>query len=59
MGLSEDEVKRLTGLSTEAAALRLRSAGYNELPATRSRGVLHIVADIVREPMFLLLVVCG
>ncbi len=59
MGLSEDQVKHLAGISQEEAQNRLRTLGYNELPTARRRGVGRIILDILREPMFLLLVSCG
>lgn len=47
------------GLSEEAAKSRLLKEGFNELPSAKPRNVLHIALDVVREPMFLLLVGCG
>ena len=49
----------LHGLPGEEVSRRLREEGYNELPATKSRSVFAIAFDVVREPMFLLLVSCG
>lgn len=49
----------LSGLSQADAAARLRDDGYNELPATQRRGTWRIALEVVREPMFLLLVACG
>ena len=48
-----------TGLSEAEAEERLRRFGYNELPSSRRRSIASIAADVLREPMFLLLVVCG
>lgn len=47
------------GLSDKEAAGRLRSNGYNELPAAQSRRFLTLAWEVVHEPMFLLLVACG
>ena len=47
------------GLSSAAAAERLARDGYNELPAREDRTLPAIVAGVVREPMFLLLVGAG
>jgi Ca2+-transporting ATPase len=44
------------GLSTEEAAARLASDGYNELPAPERRGFGRIVWEVVRQPMFALLI---
>jgi Ca2+-transporting ATPase len=49
----------LHGLTGEEASRRLREEGHNELPASKSRSVFAIAFDVVREPMFLLLVACG
>ena len=38
------------------ARVRLAAEGHNELPAARQRGILVIALEVVREPMFLLLV---
>src|SRR6266545_4335621 len=48
-----------TGLSEAAAAERLQSERYNELPTVRYRGFLVIATEVLREPMFLLLIACG
>jgi Ca2+-transporting ATPase len=47
------------GLSEREASERRRSEGPNELPADRQRGWLRILADVLREPMLALLVLCG
>jgi Ca2+-transporting ATPase len=47
------------GLDEERARHRLEEEGPNELPASRPRGVLRLLRDVVSEPMFLLLVACG
>ena len=47
------------GLSPSEAAARLRSEGPNELPRSRPRGLLRLLAGILAEPMFLLLAACG
>ena len=55
-GLSAAEPK---GLTAAEAAGRLAREGPNELPASKQRGVLRLLRDVVLEPMFLLLVACG
>src|SRR5689334_15974805 len=49
----------LSGLSEAEAITRLASTGYNELPRPRSRDLLELVAEVVREPMVLLLLAAG
>jgi Ca2+-transporting ATPase len=49
----------IQGLTERQAAERLRVEGYNELPSTRRRGIIAVVLEVVREPMFLLLIAGG
>ncbi len=53
------DINSITGLSQDEAAGRLRREGYNELPSTKKRSIFAIGFEVVREPMFLLLVACG
>jgi P-type Ca2+ transporter type 2C len=45
-----------TGLTAVIAAARLKSEGFNELPAPDKRGFLRILSEVVRQPMFALLI---
>jgi Ca2+-transporting ATPase len=47
------------GLSETEVVRRLRQEGYNEIPSAKQRSILAITWDVVREPMFLLLLACG
>jgi Ca2+-transporting ATPase len=47
------------GLSDNEAADRLTRDGYNELPSSKPRSLFAIALEVVREPMFLLLVASG
>jgi magnesium-transporting ATPase (P-type) len=47
------------GLTTAEAAARLARGGPNVLPTAGPRSTWAILFDVVREPMFLLLLVCG
>jgi Ca2+-transporting ATPase len=49
----------LQGLTQQEVMERLATNGYNELPSTRKRTILHILLEIFREPMFLMLIACG
>jgi Ca2+-transporting ATPase len=53
------EPNQIQGLSQQEASKRLAEEGYNSLPSTKKRGVLHIAFEVIREPMFLLLLACG
>ena len=56
---TEFALDSISGLPEAEAARRLAKDGYNELPSTARRTIFHIAFDVVREPMFLLLVACG
>jgi len=47
-GLSDDEVK-----------LRLNEFGFNELSSTRPKTIFKIILEVIKEPMFILLISCG
>jgi Ca2+-transporting ATPase len=47
------------GLSEAEVAEQLALEGYNELPSTVRRSIFATAFEVVREPMFLLLVACG
>jgi Ca2+-transporting ATPase len=58
--MTKDDVpepaRAASGLSSAEAATRLRRFGPNELPRTPRRLWFRIIFDVLREPMFLLLV---
>lgn len=51
--------EQMTGLSSTEAQARLAAEGPNELPTTGRRSNWRIAFEVIREPMFLLLVACG
>lgn len=53
------EVSNIRGLSVAQAAALLAKNGYNELPSAKKRSLLAIIFEVVREPMFLLLLASG
>jgi len=53
------DLRGLVGLSEDEARLRFGADGPNELPTEKQRGVLAIALEVVREPMFLMLVAAG
>ncbi|HEY3375826.1 MAG TPA: cation-translocating P-type ATPase [Candidatus Aquicultor sp.] len=55
---NEDHVE-ITGLTQQDAEQRLHTYGYNELPSSQTRSIFKIALDVLREPMFLLLVAGG
>ena len=57
--LSESDIATLSGLSGTEAVRRLKTDGYNELPSSKPRSLLVIALSVLREPMFLLLLVSG
>ena len=57
--MQEQLALRNVGLTDAEARRRLEQFGANELPVSRPRGVLRLLAEVASEPMFLLLVACG
>ncbi|REE79733.1 Ca2+-transporting ATPase [Lutibacter oceani] len=49
----------IIGLNTNEVNERLSSFGYNELPSEKPKNVIGIAMEVVKEPMFLLLIACG
>lgn len=47
------------GLTSAEAAMKIAEDGYNELPSAKRRTVFAILWEVVREPMFVLLLACG
>ena len=57
--MQQQQEKQIHGLSAVEAAARLTTDGYNELPSPDRRGIWRILFDVVRQPMFALLLVGG
>lgn len=53
------DVTHISGLSSEEAMRRLQEEGPNELPSSKPKSVWAIALEVVKEPMFLLLLACG
>src|SRR5664279_3002101 len=53
------EQAMLQGLTEQQARESLAVDGYNELPGSKQRTLWHILFEVVREPMFLMLIACG
>jgi len=53
------DIGAITGLSEQEASDLLNRDGYNELPSSKQRSIFALAFDVVREPMFVLLVACG
>ncbi|HEY0984467.1 cation-translocating P-type ATPase [Schlesneria sp.] len=53
------ELVEPSGLSEAEVAVRVQQHGYNELPSSKGRSIFATAWDVVREPMFLLLLACG
>ncbi|NMC60019.1 MAG: HAD-IC family P-type ATPase, partial [Candidatus Methanofastidiosa archaeon] len=53
------DISTLKGLSEDEAQKRLNSEGYNELPSKKKKSTFDIAFEVIKEPMFLLLVACG
>jgi len=49
----------IKGLSDAQVKENQEKYGFNELPVKKSHGFFRMVLDIMKEPMFLLLLICG
>ncbi len=56
---SSFKIEDYKGLSDKEVAEKLKSEGYNELPSSKPKNIIHIAIGVIREPMFMLLVACG
>jgi Ca2+-transporting ATPase len=55
----EFDIINISGLSTEEADRKLAEEGRNEIPSARRKNIFSIAFEVLREPMFLLLVAVG
>lgn len=53
------KAQKYAGLSYREAQEKLTSDGYNELTTEASKNILKIFKEVIKEPMFILLVSCG
>ncbi len=54
--LVQPVIGAVSGLMASIAELRLKQEGYNELPKPDQRGFLRILVEVLRQPMFALLI---
>jgi ATPase, P-type (transporting), HAD superfamily, subfamily IC len=57
--VNELDLENIKGLTEGEAAQKIAESGFNELPSTEQRSIFAIVLEVIREPMFLLLIACG
>ena len=53
------DLDEINGLRSEEVAEKIRTEGYNELPEREKHGISGIILEVIREPMFILLVASG
>jgi Ca2+-transporting ATPase len=53
------DISSFPGLLETEALERLKKEGYNELPSSKKRSIFSIALDVIKEPMFLLLIAGG
>ena len=49
----------MNGLTNATAKSRLEIHGFNELPSAKPKNIWRIALEVIKEPMFLLLLSCG
>jgi len=59
LSIEATDFSQSRGLTAKEAAERLRRDGPNELPSSRPRSAVAIAWEVLKEPIFLLLVACG
>jgi Ca2+-transporting ATPase len=59
VSLEQFDVRLVTGLTDGEVRDRIARDGYNELPSSKPRSLIAIAFEVVREPMFLLLIGSG
>jgi Ca2+-transporting ATPase len=57
--MKSGQIDELKGLSDEDASARLQTNGHNEIPSPDRRGIFKIAKEVIKEPMFLLLILSG
>lgn len=57
--MPDHSYEKYQGLSHREALAKLQQAGPNELPSGNVKSIGHIVLEVIREPMFILLIACG
>ena len=51
--------EKIQGLTEEQVKQKIATEGFNELPSSKPKSLIHIALGVFQEPMFLLLVACG
>ncbi|HEY3389421.1 MAG TPA: cation-translocating P-type ATPase [Prolixibacteraceae bacterium] len=51
--------EKIQGLTDEQVKQKIAAEGFNELPSSKPKSLIHIALGVFQEPMFLLLVACG
>ena len=54
--LEHDKIK---GLSEAEVLKRIKLEGYNELEGSKKHNFIFTIFDVLKEPMFILLIACG
>lgn len=49
----------IQGLTAQEVSIRLAEDGYNELPSAQRKSFFFTLLDVAREPMLIMLLVCG
>jgi len=57
--MADPDAERFVGLTKAEVEQRMKTVGYNELPTANRRRMWRIAFDVVREPMFILLIASG
>ncbi|MDD5363240.1 MAG: cation-translocating P-type ATPase [Ignavibacteria bacterium] len=59
MKTDSNDLEGYTGLTDKEVEVKLKKEGYNELPSSKPRSNFAIIIDVIKEPMFILLISCS
>jgi P-type Ca2+ transporter type 2C len=59
MKKDSNDLEGYTGLTDKEVKDKLLKEGYNELPSSKPRSNFAIIIDVIKEPMFILLISCS
>ena len=59
MNTTTTEKSDQDGLTEQQARERLAQYGHNELPSEEKKGIYRVLVEVIREPMFILLIGCA
>jgi len=57
--MHDSDIQKISGLTEQEASNKLKAEGFNELASAKKKNLLIITLEVMKEPMFLLLLASG